>query len=408
MSMKLRTVFAMGAFSIGVACLADEIPVAPGNGTIAAAALGAKDGDVLMLQAGVYDGAVTLPAGVTLRGAGAGETVLMPVPGMVVRCDGPRVVVQDLTIRGDDTTIRGINTDSAVRVERVRFEGVREAVALMAAPLSDVVACEFIDCEIGVRAIAEASPTVYGCVFSGGNIGVFAMGGAPFVRNNLFVGCNEGLRLAPSGTNQPIVRNNLFSACGSAGITVMRSREALGSPFIRNTVFVDCASAIVMEAPEFAGTVQRAVVHRCGSPIVRNQANQQSVDPEQASLVVGDPGLGISPDFAIAFANPDLLKGKGVRLAVEPMGSTCDIGPTVLQFGTRLADTAAAPIRWNEPELISNCVSEQYIAMRMLQFRPVSQALIDRPGGRVDVHANHNGDTMTFNISRYFAEYDVK
>ncbi len=397
------------ALLAAVPCFAGDIHVAPGKGTISAVASAARADDVIVLSEGEYEDSVNLPAGVTLRGAGADKTTFKPTKPVAIQCAGPRVTVTDLTIQGDGDTLRGINTDSAVRVERVRFKSIREGVALMGAPLSDVLSCEFIDCGIGVRAIAEASPTVIACGFRGGRIGVFSMGGAPIVRNNAFVELQEGVRIVARGSNQPILRNNIFLGCKSAGVFVAQGPDAVFPPIIRNSIFADSPAAIMIPRVAIPGSIGFGIIHNVPAPPIKDEKGTSSLDAAAASFQLADPQTTISPEFEIRFKDRSIVTGKGLRLASAPKGTNCDLGPTLTQLGVKATlSPDAAPVRWKSPAFISNSVSEQYQAMAMLDFTSATQSVERGQAGPKDVHTSADGSVISFDISRFFGEQSIE
>lgn len=403
----MRVLATMLLVALWMPCQAEDIAVAPGKGTISAAALRSKAGDVLTLAAGTYEDAVTLPADVTLRGAGADLTILVPTDRVAIQCAGPRITLQAFAIAGNDT-FRAVNTDSAVRLAQVRITKAQEAVALMGAPLSDVIACEFIDCGVAVRAIAESSPTIYGCVFSGCDIGVLSVRGAPYVRNNLFMDCKEGVRIALGGSgNNPILRNNTFKSCTAAGVTILASKETGIAPFIRNSVFVYCAAAITCEPFGYSAPICDAAVQNAGDPPVRGAAGAASLDLAASRFVIADCGLTVTPEFEITL-NAAVVQGKGIRMPQAPATARGDLGPEgISRFGTKLeVPEGHAPVRWLEPVFIANCVGEEYAAMRMLGRRGGSQSLRQGPSGPQDVFSGGGAETR-FDISRFFGESSI-
>ncbi|MCL3881083.1 nitrous oxide reductase family maturation protein NosD [Marivita sp. GX14005] len=85
---------------------ADEIAVQPGQGTLATAIAGADPGDVLLLQDGRYEGAITIDRPLTLQGEG--EAIIDGMGnGTVVTIDAPDVTLRDLTVTGS-----GLNSEA--------------------------------------------------------------------------------------------------------------------------------------------------------------------------------------------------------------------------------------------------------------------------------------------------------
>ncbi len=406
---RVRIAILSALIACAVPCVADEIRAAPGKGTISEVAAKATAGDVILLESGEYEDAFTLGAGVTLRGAGAEMTILRSSERVVVRASGPRVTVCDLTIRGDGETLRAVDASGPVRVERVRIVEVKEAIALMGAPLSDIVACEFVDCGIGVRAIAEASPTVYGCVFSRGRMGVFAMGGAPYVENNAFVDLEEGVRAVPKGTNQAMIRNNLFLRCAKSGVVVAMGQDALSVPMIRNSIFQDCPVAIITPKSDIPALIKCAVLHNVPEPAVRDEKGEASLELAAHGFAKEDPGLTFGKDFSVTITHQQVVVGKGVRRASEPQDVVSNLGPTLSKLGVSApVPEGAMMVRWNHPKFIANSVSEEYQAMRVLGLRSSKQATMSTPNGQQDIHTGADGATFSFDISRFYGENSLK
>lgn len=80
-----------------------EIEVAPGEGTLAQAVGGARDGDVLLLGPGEYieDRSIPLAANVTIRGAGSdASTILFARPSLFELREGGELMLEELAIDG--------------------------------------------------------------------------------------------------------------------------------------------------------------------------------------------------------------------------------------------------------------------------------------------------------------------
>lgn len=391
---------------------AGDIAVSPGPGAIGAALNSAREGDTLLLAAGEYQESIELPTGVSIVGAGAEKTTLIGTGYAVINCRGRHIKITDLTIKGADETVRGVNSNEPVRVERCRFVGLREAVALMTAPLSDVVACEFIDCGIGVRAIGGASPTVWGCAFKGGNIGVFAMDGSPYIRNNCFVGMKAGIRMVPADAQPPIVRNNVFARCDTAGIEVLVGRRPPISPAsIRNSIFVDCGAAVVGSKESLLGT-SHAVFHGIADPAVRTQEGTSAVDAQAACIWNADPGLSIGESFTMVIEREEHCNGRGIRLCSEAPGTTGTIGLEPAWRSVGIGTQAALPApRFGGERLIANSVSEQYQYLQVLGRRSSAQSTGNENGVRVDRQVFTDGREPTelvFDISRFYGEMGLQ
>lgn len=402
----------LGVFSVNlVLCLtgvAAEIDVAPGAGTISAALTRAKAGDVLKLAAGEYRDTLTVPAGITLAGAGPEKTKLTGTGHALLQVAGPNVTIRGIEFLCGADTKRGIDSDAAVRVERCRFIKFPHGVAFSGAPLSDVIACEFKDCDIGVRCIAKSSPTIWGCRFEGGRQGVFVMDGGPYIRHNLFYRLDEGLRVGSQ--DSPIIRNNVFWQCMSHGVLVMRRGEvALLGPFIRNNVFVACGDAVAGPADWLAG-VSHAVAYAAGDPPIRVDAGQPPFDLAVHNVRVADPGLTLDDHGTLTVKNQALTAGQGVRLGDQPETERGDIGLTSnwTRPGCSLpVTTDLPPVRFADPMLIANCVAEEYLVLQRAGCESRRQALRTEHGHNVDVlEATCDGQPKEwkFDVDRFFGE----
>ena len=389
---------------------AREIPVVPGNATIQAAVKQAKAGDVLKLAPGAYVGEVSLPEGVRLQGAGVDKTTLSAPGYAIVSTSGECVVISDLHIRGVDGNTRGINSNDPVRIVRCRFTNIPEAIAMMMAPLSDVVHCSFSGCRIGVRAIGQASPTVWGCRFDNCQTGVFCMHGGPYIRNNLFKDTAVGLMLISD--EQSVIRNNVFSNCTSTGIELACDPE---KPFamhsIRNCLFDRCGAAVV--APEFATEyISHCAISNCDKPAIHSKEGPSSFKPEDHSIVRTDIKLAYQDDGTVKVTGNGSFHDKGIRLAREAEGSKGYIGlePTASRPGTCPSSEAIAPpVRFTPPVYISNSVSEEWTCMRFWGIQMRRQSLQHEGDVVLDVFegAKRKGHTIKFDVRRFFGETSI-
>jgi hypothetical protein len=404
----MRTALAM---AVVVVCLSrafagDVIEVAPGSGTISAAAARAADGDTLKLAPGEYTDSVELGEGVTLEGSGADSVTITGTGYAVFNCVGPRVTVRGVTIRPGEATTRGINASLPVRVERCRFEGVKEGVAMMAAPLSDVLACEFNECSIGVRAIGGACPTVWGCVFRGGRIGVFSMEGAPYVRNNVFVGSRAGMRMAVDSVQQAIVRNNLFLDCTVTGVEVIGKEAPIIGPSIRNNIFVGVGAAGIGVDGTF-GQTSHCLVR--AENAFHDAEDRPTLDTTGRALAIGECGAAIADDGSVSYTDTSMLVDKGVRAAEEPEGATGRIGPELDRVGIGVGAELPST-RFVEGSLIANAVMEEYQYLAAIGAAMSRQASGTRDGRDCDwMHCRVDGKQVeiAFDISRFFGESSI-
>jgi hypothetical protein len=406
--MTTRTLaFAVPVLLLFRAALAADIDVKPGTGTISAAAATAKPGDTLVLAPGEFTDTVKLGEGVTLKGAGPDKTSITSPDYAIINCTGPRVTIIGVELRPGEKTTRGVNSLLPVRVERCRFKGVKEAIALTGAPLSDVVFCDFIDCGIGVRAIGKASPTVWGCKFSGGGMGVFGMDGSPYIRNSLFLSQKSGIRLFSD--EGAIIRNNVFWKCSDSAIDA-KAKDPLFPPSIRNNIFDSCGAAL-LSPDKLAQYTSHAIVHAVPDPPFHDQSGAGTVKADQASITSADPSLELTADNELK-SKSELCKDKGIRLQNQPEGTKGTIGLDGLTHPGITAEAAPPPSRFAGPIYIANSVGEEYLALQALGLpRSGNQSMGQENGVRLDTLDTTKGGKpvkVKFDIDRFFAEPGLK
>lgn len=408
-SITVRTAFAF--VLIGAAAVvagAETIEISPGPGVIAAALKSADEGDILLLKDGTYEESVEVPAGVTLRGSGPDKVVIIAASYAAVRSLGPNVVIEGIEFRISAEPRRGVSSNYPVRIERCRFRNIPEAIALMAAPLTDIVHCEFVDCGMAIRAIGQASPTVWGCSIKGGNIGIFSFGGAPHIRNNLIRDAKQGMMLISDSPHPIVLRNNVFSGCTETAIQCQGGEFPFPSASIRNNIFHRCASVATGPADLLKGISHNAI-DECGEAPLKPDEGEP-IDPASRSCVAVETGLAVSREGRVTITAINALKDAGIREAREEAGTRRPIGLAAHcdHPGCRpAADAPVPPIRFRADPLIANSVNEEYQYLQMLGLRHESQALITRNGVPIDQFRITGGKEETeilFNISRFFSE----
>lgn len=387
---------------------AKEIHVAPGERAISKAVKQAAAGDVIVLQAGAYEDAITLPAGVTLRGAGPDKTVLKATEWACISVGGPGVRIEGIELRPGAETERAINADEAVRIERCRFRKFPSAVALMGAPLSDIVHCEFVQCDIGVRAIGHASPTVWGCSFTECRVAIYIQRGGPYIRNNLIRGGETGILIMAG--DPPTIRNCVFFGCQDAAIKILRAAD-LFQPSIRNVIVSKCKSAIVGPAEATSG-VSHMLLHDVSKPPFVTKDRAPTLDPTKYSIVTVDPGLSVAGNGTVSCKNDGAVRGKGAPHC-HPEGSPPgDFGLERNESRPGCAPLPTAhipPIRFEGKVHLSNAVSEEYQAIAMWGYpRPQMHASLSADhGGLLSQHTcDKDGKEVfvTFDPMRFFCE----
>ncbi|MCA9570731.1 MAG: hypothetical protein KC656_22980, partial [Myxococcales bacterium] len=143
------------------AALAATISVPGGQPNVQAAVDAASNGDTIVVGPGVHVGSFVIDKPLTLRGAGAGTTILESDSDSVlarVSFAGP-VVIEDLTLDGAGTgrVLRTQNPGAEVRVTRVDLRG--------GAPGNDVegdygVTCLFQDGSVVLTDVSMTDPSV--------------------------------------------------------------------------------------------------------------------------------------------------------------------------------------------------------------------------------------------------------
>ena len=134
----LATVLAAPAFAAGTA-------VEPGEGTLARAIQSATPSDILVLRAGIYEGAVSIDRPLTIRSE-EGAEVHGPGAGTVITVDAPDVTVYGLKVMGSgsshetlDSGIKLTKKAAKARVEHntlvgnlhgIDIHGARDAIAI--------------------------------------------------------------------------------------------------------------------------------------------------------------------------------------------------------------------------------------------------------------------------------------
>jgi hypothetical protein len=111
MSRPVLVIVSLLSCLLSPAVWAAEVPVSPGDGTLAAAVAGASSGDTLVLRDGTYTGDVTVDKSLTVRPTNRG-TIAVMVGTLSLTGDGIRVTVQGLKF----TQNLILNQAAAVRV----------------------------------------------------------------------------------------------------------------------------------------------------------------------------------------------------------------------------------------------------------------------------------------------------
>jgi hypothetical protein len=185
----------MAACAVSAGAAAAVIQVPGDYATIAEAVAAAVSGDVVEVAAGTYtvDAQISVPAGVSLVGAGAEETIV-DVTGSITLFfmgDASGVTIEGFTflLHGEGTVVSCWGTSQTVRKNI------------------------FIDAQYGV---AGCGGRLENNIFAGCGTAVYAHGDSPTVVNNVFAECSMALNLhfvIRSGGQvdaNPVVFNNIF------------------------------------------------------------------------------------------------------------------------------------------------------------------------------------------------------
>lgn len=405
--MRIAGYQTLALFIVLPSCLyAAELRVSPGNGTISAAMEKAAPGDTLILQEGAYEDHCVIRKRLKIQGAGPDKSRIAVGEGAGISVVGVEATITDIGFQGKGELAFGINSDAPIRIERCRFTDLAHGVSLRAAPLVDVIACEFEKCNIGVRAIGGSSPTVWSCLFHDGRQGIFCMEGAAYIQHCAFLRLDEGARLLSA--DQPIVRNCVFEGVKSAAVMIMpRGDMALMCPSIRNNLFVHC---VAVHGPKdwLANVSHNALENPPEKPIELESGEVTAAD--RAKFLTVQSGFSQKTDGTIHLADASALKGAGAKGGLIFKVEKPDIGPTIpwLRPGAKPpADAKLPPNRFEGPVFIANSVSEEYLAVRYWRCTVKSQSVTNDDVGREDalkVDCPDGPAERRFNIDRFFVE----
>jgi outer membrane protein assembly factor BamB len=146
--------------------------------SLAEALAAARAGDVVQLGAGTFrlTESLRVPAGVTVAGAGARQTIL------------------DGTGLGESVSVRGSRSDKPSGLDHLTVKGGRVGVSVVDsqdATIRNVVVRDATDA--GVQVESDASARVVNVTVVRSGVAIQVMGGAATVRNSLIVGNRSGL-----------------------------------------------------------------------------------------------------------------------------------------------------------------------------------------------------------------------
>jgi hypothetical protein len=195
------------------------------------------EGGVVTVRAGTYEGGFTVPARVTVRGAGAAQTrVLAPV------WNGSGLPPEVIRVAGDDAVIIGLEVDGRRELQPVTAQAGGALIQLAGARTvlrdSRLVNAAGYGVSFGPTAV---DALVEGCELlntatnntAGGTAGahqaaVRCQGAArPVIRNNLISGWSQGVALHDGVTNALVEGNRLLENLGFADVLHTRWAAAI-------------------------------------------------------------------------------------------------------------------------------------------------------------------------------------
>jgi hypothetical protein len=262
-----------------VATAPTTVRVAPGDDLDSALATAAT-GSTLQLAAGTYalTGALVLLRGVTLSGAGAGQTTITSTAadGAVLVLTGDRVVLSGLAMRRTGTAVGSVvigGSSASLQLTGVAVSGARLGAAgggagvLMTAGGGQVAdgstTLEVTDSTFsanqgaGIALTGAHRGSIVSSRFTGnGQCGVCflgASGGA--VRSSVFTGNAAGVAVA--ATSRPLVVGNHLSG-GQVGVQAVDS----AAPVLRDNTVTDATRAAVIWSAQSGGRADGTTCRR--------------------------------------------------------------------------------------------------------------------------------------------------
>jgi hypothetical protein len=382
-------------------CYAEPIDICPAPAAITIALKSAKPGDVIRLAPGLYTESITLPAKVSLEATDPHATFLVGEDDAIITCRNGDNRITGLTLVAARTTTRGIIAAASVRIERCTFDGIIEAIILQHAPLSDVVACDFLKCPIAMT-VDSSSPTVLGCRFvDGGVTALRVSSGDPYIRNCSFWG-HKGSAIGLfeyRDSNRAIVRNCYFSG-NPGGAIIFQSAQA-DVPRIHHNVFSLCTPAIKAQ-PLVLDSLRDCVVDLGRSRFQDSHGHDISVDVLKGVLE-GD-GRATLAEGAVQFVNPRAVittrDGRGRSLS--------EFGPEEpwKVIGTR-STSPLPPLRFGSdcPVVNSEREEEQILSQRRLVLQKRERITMGKnPIDRLTCQSLDEDVVLLFDVTRIVEE----
>ncbi|GEM_PF-1934663 len=419
----MRTIHSLLLLGIltGVASTAKAADIAvPGDApTIKAALAQAEAGDTVRVGEGTFREFISIKTGVSLVGAGADKTALLPPEGggCVIMLNEVRDVwIDGFTVRAE-AHLRAVDAlTSSFTLSNCVIEGNHEGVGVTACFLTTLKHNLFRDNATDIRS-DRAYPALLRNRFAGGErseTAVLCLRSTPYLEGNVFSGYRCAVRL--SGAGEPILRNNVFFGASETGLAI----EDRSRPIARNNVFqkmpkgvfVDFASASLSHNDFFQVPFPYATIDE-------ETGDDTTFEPSPGvGETMADPGFLDARRGNFRLGEDSPARGAGVRKPSEPgdvethqgcypHGEEAKPGPL------SDADARAACFPSGHPKV--NSIQEEYAVLRYTPcpcggtYKAGRQALsrIDgRPHDRLMPTCTSCGKPgrFVFDISRFFGE----
>ncbi|HNS00033.1 MAG TPA: right-handed parallel beta-helix repeat-containing protein [Planctomycetota bacterium] len=379
---------------------AKEIPVSPGKDTLVKALKGAGKGDVVVLKDGTYSGSFSITSGVTIQGAPSMKSIITGSLETAISLAGEEVVIRNLVVIGNKKTRIGLKAGlHSLRIEGCRFENLSKGIIFEGSPLCDVVCSSFIDCETGIECSRKTAPTVWGCLFMRGKLGIACDASAPYIRNSLFCAQATCVR-AVNLEEGPRIRHSVFVR--SSGPAIDLSGRIMNLA-VRNNILHECArtAADSKGAEGFSHNILSPGKTRAGA------ARDDTIVAGQRANIVEKLSITVQKDGAITVAESPAM-AKGIGEPWQPKGTAGRIGFDAPAFKPGKLEhlKAAPPPRWTEP-YVANSVNEEYQCLAMWGLTSRGQRLISKEEKHMDVLVTNRAEKepeITFDVSRFYGD----
>ncbi len=336
---------------------AKVIRVQPGKGTLKKILEQASSGDVLTLKRGLYLGTFSVPTGITIEGPSDRKAVIRGDEHRILLTAGERIVLKNLTFMGEENVTVGIEAHlHSLRIESCTFMKLHQAVVLRGSPLCDIICCHFDRIGISLRALDRSSPTVWGCCFTGGTFGIWAMNGAPYIRNCLFQDLEKGGVLF-TGMALGHVEHCVFVRMKGPAVFV---KDSDLDPRIQNNIFHKTRIAVGI---------------RNGSPQITNNivsaSKEEPFQMDEGKVFTAEKTfrqnlkVSISRTGKVTIASTPEQE-KGAKSPWRPIRSTHRIGFDTAGFQpySKAALKEAPQARFVSPYVV-NSIGEEYACLKM-------------------------------------------